>query len=59
MFGRAHEIYETTLREIRDAGLYKEERIITTPQSAEIGVGQGVERRNVVNFCANNYLGLS
>ena len=59
MFGRAQEIYETTLREIRDAGLYKEERIITTPQSAEIGVGQGVERRNVVNFCANNYLGLS
>jgi glycine C-acetyltransferase len=59
MFGRAHEIYETTLREIRDAGLYKEERIITTPQSAEIGVGQGVDRRNVVNFCANNYLGLS
>src|SRR4029450_12457070 len=55
MFGRAQEIYETTLREIRDAGLYKEERIITTPQAAEIGVGD----HKVVNFCANNYLGLS
>ncbi len=59
MFGRAKEIYEGTLREIRDAGLYKEERIITTPQSAEIGVGAGEARRNVLNFCANNYLGLS
>jgi len=59
MFGRAKEIYEGTLREIRDAGLYKEERVITTPQSAEIGVGSGSERRNVLNFCANNYLGLS
>lgn len=59
MFGRAQEIYETTLREIRDAGLYKDERVITTPQAAEIGVGKGPERRNVINFCANNYLGLS
>jgi glycine C-acetyltransferase len=55
MFGRAQEVYETTLREIREAGLYKEERIITTPQAAEIGVGS----QKVVNFCANNYLGLS
>ena len=59
MFGRAKEIYEGTLREIRDAGLYKEERIITTPQAAEIGVGTGEQRLNVINFCANNYLGLS
>ena len=55
MFGNAKEIYETTLREIRDAGLYKEERVIVTPQAAQIGVGD----RKVLNFCANNYLGLS
>lgn len=47
---------ETTLDEIRDAGLYKEERIITTPQSVEIKVSDGSE---VLNFCANNYLGLA
>jgi glycine C-acetyltransferase len=57
MFGNAQEIYETSLREIREAGLYKEERVIVTPQSAEIGVGDGAHR--VLNFCANNYLGLS
>ena len=59
MFGRAKEIYEKTLSEIRDAGLYKEERVIVTPQSARIGVGAGEARREVLNFCANNYLGLS
>ena len=59
MFGKAKEVYETTVREIREAGLYKEERIITTPQSAEIGVGTGENQRHVLNFCANNYLGLS
>lgn len=63
MFGGAKDVFETTLREIREAGLYKEERVITTPQSAEIGVespartGEGA--RQVLNFCANNYLGLS
>ena len=46
----------TTLEEIRDAGLYKTERIITTPQSVEIKVQGGEE---VLNFCANNYLGLA
>ncbi len=45
-----------TLEEIRAAGLYKTERIITTPQSVEIKV-QGGEQ--VLNFCANNYLGLA
>ena len=45
-----------TLDEIRDAGLYKEERVITTPQSVEIRVQDGSE---VLNFCANNYLGLA
>jgi len=59
MFGNAKEVYEGTLREIRDAGLYKEERIIVTPQAAQIGVGTGEARRDVINFCANNYLGLS
>ncbi|MGD9021014.1 MAG: glycine C-acetyltransferase [Lysobacterales bacterium] len=46
----------TTLEEIRDAGLYKTERVITTPQSVEIKVQSGEE---VLNFCANNYLGLA
>ncbi len=43
------------LEEIRDAGLWKEERILESPQDAEIEVGG----REVLNFCANNYLGLS
>jgi len=47
---------ETTLEEIRNAGLYKTERVITTPQSVEIQVQGGEE---VLNFCANNYLGLA
>ncbi len=61
MFGSAKGVYETTLREIREAGLYKEERVIVTPQSAEIGVAGRTpdERKKVLNFCANNYLGLS
>ncbi len=46
----------TTLDEIRAAGLYKTERVITSPQSVEIGVQDGGE---VLNFCANNYLGLA
>jgi glycine C-acetyltransferase len=46
----------TTLDEIRAAGLYKTERVITTPQSVEIKVQGGAE---VLNFCANNYLGLA
>jgi glycine C-acetyltransferase len=47
---------EETLEEIRDAGLYKTERIITTPQGVEIKVQDGSE---VLNFCANNYLALA
>jgi glycine C-acetyltransferase len=46
----------TTLEEIRAAGLYKNERIITSPQGVEIRVKDGTE---VLNFCANNYLGLA
>lgn len=44
------------LQKIKEDGLYKEERIITTPQSADIKVEGNKE---VLNFCANNYLGLS
>ncbi len=47
---------QDTLDEIREAGLYKEERVITTPQGVEIKVQDGSE---VLNFCANNYLGLA
>ncbi len=47
---------QQVLDEIRAAGLYKEERIITTPQSVEIAVQDGTR---VLNFCANNYLGLA
>jgi glycine C-acetyltransferase len=44
------------LEDVRQAGLYKSERIINTPQSSEIGL---VDGSSVINFCANNYLGLS
>lgn len=47
---------QSTLEEIREAGLYKTERVITTPQRIEIRVQDG---REVLNFCANNYLGLA
>jgi glycine C-acetyltransferase len=55
---RAH--YAQTLSEIRAAGLYKEERVILTPQGSSIRARSGAEdARDVLNFCANNYLGLS
>jgi glycine C-acetyltransferase len=47
---------EKELKEIEDAGLFKRERVITSPQSAEITILGG---QKVLNFCANNYLGLS
>lgn len=47
---------EQQLAEIKEAGLYKQERIITTPQGADIDTTQ---MQHVLNFCANNYLGLS
>ncbi len=53
---RFKKVLNEELQSIRDAGLYKEERIITSPQGAEIKVDSGEE---VLNFCANNYLGLS
>lgn len=55
MYGKMKEHLSQTLAEIREAGLYKEERLIETPQRAAIQV-RGQE---VLNFCANNYLGLS
>ena len=56
MFGKAKENLTKEIQSISDAGLYKDERIIMTPQGAEIEVKGG---RKVLNFCANNYLGLS
>ena len=47
---------QTTLKEIEEAGLYKNERVIVSPQRAAIKVNTG---KDVLNFCANNYLGLS
>lgn len=55
MFDPAREHYRTALREIEEAGLYKNERVIGSPQGASISVAGG----EVLNFCANNYLGLS
>jgi glycine C-acetyltransferase len=56
MFGRMREDLVSTIGEIRDAGLYKAERVITSPQNSAISVAGGKE---VLNFCANNYLGLA
>ena len=56
MYGKIKEFLKKEIQSIRDAGLYKEERIIVTPQSPEIEVKGG---KKVLNFCANNYLGLS
>src|SRR4051812_1583722 len=54
-----HAHLEKTLGEIEAAGLYKRERVIDTPQRAHVGVGAGGSRKDVLNFCANNYLGLA
>jgi len=56
MYGKIKEHLQTELKEIQDSGLYKKERIITSPQGAEITIDTG---QKVLNFCANNYLGLS
>ena len=55
MYGKMKEHLNNALVEIKEAGLYKEERIIESPQSAAIEV----KGKEVLNFCANNYLGLS
>lgn len=56
MFDTLQPKLQAELAEIKEAGLYKKERIITTPQAADIKTADG---REVINFCANNYLGLS
>ncbi len=56
MYGKIKEHLQKELAEIKEAGLYKSERIITTPQGAEVHVNTG---EDVVIMCANNYLGLS
>ena len=56
MYGNIKEHLKNELKNIEEAGLYKNERIIVSPQSAKIKVETGQE---VLNFCANNYLGLS
>ncbi len=55
MYGKMKEHLSKTLAEIREAGLYKEERLIESSQSASIQVAG----KEVLNFCANNYLGLA
>ena len=55
MYGKFQQHLQTELAAIREAGLYKNERLICGPQQAEINVGG----KTVLNFCANNYLGLS
>ncbi|MFY7908788.1 MAG: glycine C-acetyltransferase [Emticicia sp.] len=55
MFDNIREYYSDELSAIKEAGLYKSERVITTPQSATINT----QNKEVLNFCANNYLGLS
>lgn len=55
MFGKMKTDLQTMFEDLKKQGLYKNERIITTPQGANIGVSTG---QTVMNFCANNYLGL-
>jgi glycine C-acetyltransferase len=56
MFTTMRTDLRTELEEIRAAGLYKTERVLSTPQDAQVRVGAGTE---VLNLCANNYLGLA
>ena len=56
MYGKIKEHLAKELEDIKEAGLFKKERIITTPQDAVIKIASGEE---IINFCANNYLGLS
>ena len=56
MYGNLKQHLQNQLAQIKEEGLYKNERIIITPQGADIKTTEGQE---VINFCANNYLGLS
>ena len=60
-YGKAKEFYQNELESIKEGGLYKEERYIHTPQGADVKVEypEGSPPKEVINFCANNYLGLS
>jgi glycine C-acetyltransferase len=56
MYGKIQEHLQNELKSIEDNGIFKKERIITSPQGAEITISTG---QKVLNFCSNNYLGLS
>lgn len=56
MYGEIKQYLEKEIKNIKEEGLYKKERVITSPQGAEITLEGG---KKVLNFCANNYLGLS
>src|SRR5690554_710076 len=56
MYGKIKEHLENEIQDIKDSGLFKTERVITSAQGAEITLNTG---EKVLNFCANNYLGLS
>lgn len=56
MYGNFQAFLQKEIQQIKDAGLYKNERVLVSPQSAKIKINTGQE---VLNFCANNYLGLS
>jgi glycine C-acetyltransferase len=60
-YGKMKEFLQTELKGVREAGLYKQERYIFGPQGADIKVEfpDGAPQKEVLNFCANNYLGLS
>jgi glycine C-acetyltransferase len=59
MFTTMRDDLRAQLSEIREAGLYKAERVIVSPQNAHISVNGGARLAEVLNFCANNYLGLA
>ncbi len=59
MSNSALSLYRSILDDIRDTGLYKEERVITSQQDADIEVREDGREAEVLNFCANNYLGLA
>lgn len=56
MYGTIKAHLQQEIQDIKDNGLFKTERIITSPQGAEIAINTG---ETVLNFCSNNYLGLS
>src|SRR5918997_629574 len=56
MYGKIQQHLADELNAIREAGFYKSERVITTPQGSHVGVASG---QDVINLCANNYLGLA